>query len=130
MHNLILGMGNILLADEGVGVRVAQMLLEDEREDGAVVLDVGNALLDALPAIAAADRVVVVDAMKGGGTPGTVYRVSIDECACSGPIGSVHGFDFASVLHLAGRDEPPEMVVIGVEPECIDWSMELSQAVS
>ncbi len=82
-----------------------------------------------MPAIAAADRVIVVDAMKGGGTPGTVYRVAIDDCDNSGPIGSVHGFDLKSVLHLVGRAEPPEVVVIGIEPEAIGWSMELSAAV-
>lgn len=130
MKKLILGLGNLLLADEGVGVHVAQHLLAGESIDDLVVLDVGNALLDAMPAIAAADRVIVVDAMKGGGTPGTVYRVAIDDCANSGPIGSVHGFDLKSVLHLVGRAEPPEVVVIGIEPEAIGWSMELSAAVS
>ena len=130
MRNLVLGLGNVLLGDEGVGVHVAQRLLERERDDGTVVLDVGNALLDALPAIAAADKVVVVDAMQGGGTPGTVYRVAIDDCMSVGPIGSVHGFDLKSVLHLADRDDSPDVIVIGVEPGVVGWSTELSGAVT
>ena len=130
MKILVLGLGNLLLADEGVGVHVAQRLLDSEAIDDVVVLDVGNAVLDALPAIAAADKVIVVDAMKGGGVPGTVYRLSIEDCSSAGPIGSVHGFDMKSVLHLVGRKEPPEVTVIGVEPEVIGWSTELSLAVA
>ena len=130
MKNLVLGLGNLLLADEGVGVHVAQRLLDCESKDDVVVLDVGNAVLDAMPAIADAGKVIVVDAMKGGGTPGTVYRLSIEDCSSAGPIGSVHGFDMKSVLHLVGREEPPEVTVIGVEPEVIGWSTELSSAVA
>ena len=130
MKTLVLGLGNLLLADEGVGVHVAQQLLDSEAIDDVVVLDVGNAVLDALPAIAAADKVIVVDAMKGGGVPGTVYRLSIEDCSSAGPIGSVHGFDMKSVLHLVGRKEPPEVTVIGIEPEVIGWSTELSLAVA
>ena len=130
MKTLVLGLGNLLFADEGVGVHVAQRLLDGETIDDVVVLDVGNAVLDAMPAIAAADKVILVDAMKGGGAPGTVYRLSIEECSCAGPIGSVHGFDMKSVLHLVGRKEPPDVTVIGVEPEFIGWSTELSSAVA
>jgi hydrogenase maturation protease len=130
MKTLVLGLGNLLLADEGVGVHVAQRLLDSEAIDDVVVLDVGNAVLDALPAIAAADKIIVVDAMKGGEVPGTVYRLSIEDCSNAGPIGSVHGFDMKSVLHLVGRKEPPEVTVIGVEPEVIGWSTELSLAVA
>jgi hydrogenase maturation protease len=130
MRNLVLGLGNLLLADEGVGVHVALRLLEERRRDDSVVLDVGNALLDAMPAIAAAERVIVVDAMKGGGPPGTVYRLSLDECANANAIASVHGFDLTSVLHMVGRDEAPEVVVIGIEPELISWSTELSEPVA
>lgn len=130
MQTLVLGLGNFLLGDEGVGVHVAQQLLEGDKRGEAVVLDVGNALLDAMPAIAAADKVIVVDAMEGGESPGTIYRVPIADCENSGAIGSVHGFDMMSVLHMVGRKEPPEVVVIGIEPEVIGWSMELSAAVA
>ena len=130
MLNLVLGLGNLLLADEGVGVHVAQQMLDGEDNNDTVVLDVGNAVLDAMPAIAAADRVIVVDAMKGGGTPGSVYRVLLAECDSSGPIGSVHGFDLKSALFLAGRQDVPEVIVIGVEPDVIGWSTGLSDAVS
>jgi hydrogenase maturation protease len=129
MRNLILGLGNLLLADEGVGVHVAQNLLDLGQPEGTMVLDVGNAVIDALPAISAADKVIVVDAMNGGGPPGTVYRIALDDCVDPGPIGSVHGFDLKSVLHIINRKITPDVVVIGVEPESVSWSTELSPAV-
>jgi hydrogenase maturation protease len=130
MQHLVLGLGNLLLADEGVGVHVAQRLLEEAPLENAVVLDVGTAVLDAMPALAAADRIIVIDAMMGGGAPGTIYRVPFEDCRRSGAIGSVHGLDLGAVLHLAGCDRPVSVIVIGVEPADIGWSMELSGPVA
>lgn len=129
MQTLVLGLGNLSLADEGVGIHVAQHLIETDRRDDVVVLDVGSAVLDAIPAIAAADKVVVVDAMEGGGPPGSVYRVCIKDCNGSDPIGSVHGFDLKSALFMFDRETPPEVIVIGIEPEVVSWSTKLSCSV-
>jgi hydrogenase maturation protease len=130
MRKLVLGIGNFLLADEGVGVHVAQQLLADEEMRDVDVYDVGTAVFDVLPMMAEAERVVVVDAMKGGRPPGTIYRLSIEDCEHAGPLGSVHGFDMKSVLHLVDRDHLPEVTVIGVEPGLVSWSTDLSGAVS
>ncbi len=130
METLVLGMGNLLLGDEGVGVHAARTLREAEPPPGVEVMEVGTALLDALPAIAAAERIVVIDAMVGGGEPGSVYRVPLRACARPQPIGSVHGFDLSGVLALAGRSDPPPVLVVGVEPQRIDWSTELSPTVA
>ena len=126
---LVLGLGNLLLGDEGVGVHVAEELLRDPLPSGVVVLDVGTAVLDALPAMEAADRIVVVDAVQDGQAPGTVYRVPFDEMHHPEVIGSVHGFDLSRALALIGRHDRPEVVVIGVEPELVAWSLELSPPV-
>lgn len=126
---LVLGLGNQLLGDEGVGVHAAEELLRDPLPDGVVVLDVGTAILDALPAMQAADRIVVVDAVRGDRSPGTVYRVPFEDMCRPQVIGSVHGFDLSRALALSGRVDRPEVVVIGVEPQTIDWSLELSPAV-
>ncbi len=125
---LVLGLGNLLLCDEGVGVHAAQAL-QKECFDHVEIQDTGTAILDALPALERADRVIVLDAMKGGGTPGTIYRVMMDQCMGNTCIGSLHGFDLRSVMTLAGRETPPEVLVLGVEPAVIDWSMDLSPTV-
>jgi hydrogenase maturation protease len=127
METVVLGLGNLLLADEGVGVHAAHALL---REGLTNVVDVGTALLEALPALERADRVVVVDAVQAGGPPGSVYRVPLEKMQRKEVIASMHGFDLPRTLALAGRTEAPEVIVIGVEPATMSWSMELSPAVA
>jgi hydrogenase maturation protease len=126
MKTLILGMGNLLLCDEGVGVHIARALQQEALPPNVTVLDVGTAFLDALPAIEKADRIIVVDAMQGGEAPATIYRVPFDDCARPECIASLHGFDFSRTIFLAGRQSTPEVIVIGVEPAQIDWGTELS----
>ena len=129
MRTLILGIGNLLLRDEGVGVHVARAVARESLPSGVTALEVGTAFLDALPEIEKADRIVVVDAMEAGGSPGTIYRVPFEECARPSVIASMHGFDLSRVFFMAGSASPPEAVVIGVEPARIEWGLELSPEV-
>jgi hydrogenase maturation protease len=130
MKTLVLGLGNLLLCDEGVGVHAARALLEEGCPDGTTILDVGTAILDALPSIEQADRIIVVDAVKADGAPGSIYRMPFSDFIRAPVIASMHGFDLSRVLALAGRVDPPEVVVIGVEPAVIDWSLDLSSQVA
>jgi hydrogenase maturation protease len=97
---------------------------------GTEVLEVGTAVLDALPYLETADRVIIMDAMIADGQPGTVYRISYDDCQRPQTISSLHGFDLSRVLALAGRCDRPEVIVFGVEPGRIEWSLELSEPVA
>jgi len=129
VKTLILGIGNLLLTDEGVGCHAARALQEEALPEDVVVLEAGTDFLSALPEIEKADRIVIVDAMQGDEAPGTVYRVPFEECLKPQCIASLHGFDVSRTLYLAGRDTVPEVVVFGVEPALIDWGTELSPAV-
>jgi hydrogenase maturation protease len=130
MKILVLGLGNLLLADEGVGVHVARALMAGELPEGVTVLDVGTAVLDALPAMGDAERIIVVDAVKADCEPGTVYKMPFDAFARPECIASMHGFDLSRVLYLTQRKDTPEVVVIGVEPDRIEWSLDLSPRVA
>lgn len=127
---LILGIGNLLLADEGVGVHAARALMAERRPPGVEVLEVGTAILDALPSLKKARRLIILDAMRAQGAPGAVYRVPLDRCQSSSVVASLHGFDLARVLALAGRSDLPDGVVFGVEPARLEWSMDLSPEVA
>lgn len=127
---LILGLGNLLLADEGVGVHAAQMIAKTGHTDDVAILDVGTAVLDALPELETARRVIIIDAFKADGPPGSVYHIPYDDCLRPSTIASLHGFDLSRVLAMAGRDRCLEITVIGVEPARIDWSMDLSPEVA
>jgi len=131
LKTVILGIGNLLLGDEGVGVHAALALIDESRlPKETEVLAIGTALLDALPALEKADRVIVMDAMKAGRAPGTVYRIPLNHCRRPQTIASLHGFDLSRVLTLAGRSDRPEVLVFGVEPARMCWSMELSEPVA
>lgn len=128
---LVLGLGNLLLGDEGAGVHAARRLSEQGGlPEDVRVLDVGTAVLDVLDDLETAGRVVVVDAMAGGGPPGTIYRVPLEGCRSPSHLGSMHGFDIRRVLALTRRVEPPEAVVLGIEPGFMGWSLDLSPPVA
>ena len=74
MGKLVVGVGNVLLGDEGVGCHVAHALEELSLPD-VKVID-GGTCPDALQLVEGADKLVIVDAVKGGGMPGQVYRFS------------------------------------------------------
>ncbi|MRR05914.1 MAG: hydrogenase maturation protease [Deltaproteobacteria bacterium] len=126
VRTIILGIGNFLLADEGVGVHIARALRQEGLPENVEALEVGTAFLAALPEIERADRIIIVDAMRADHAPGTVYRVPFDDCVKPECIASLHGFDLSRTIYLAGKETPPEVIVIGVEPALIDWGTELS----
>lgn len=130
MRTLILGLGNELLGDEGVGVHGARLLQKQELPADTKVLEIGTAILDFLPQLEQAERIIVLDAMKGGATPGTVYKIPLDHCSGSTCIASMHGFDIFRTMALTGCREVPPVMVFGVEPKTIEWSMSLSPQVA
>lgn len=130
MKTLVLGIGNLLSGDGGLGVHAARKLLENDLPEETKVLEIGTSILDALPDLEVAERVIVIDAMNGECEPGTVYRILLDQCRNSLCIGTMHGFDLFRVLELAKRDIPPQVLLFGVEPADLDVSMELSSEVS
>jgi hydrogenase maturation protease len=125
---LVIGLGNELLMDDGVGVHAVREL-QRTGVQGAVVAEVGVALLDALPLLEKADRVLAIDAMRAGGVPGTIYRFGPDDVAVQDCSASLHELGLIQALQLLERTSPPEVVVLGVEPHTIDYGMELTPSV-
>ena len=126
---VILGVGNLLLSDEGVGVHVANQLMEMDLPAEVSVVEGGTDGFGLIDIITEADRLIVVDAVKGGGAPGSIYHFDIDEVRdCpSGFKTSVHQIGILEVINLAGLiGKKPWTTVIGVEPKSLDMSMELS----
>lgn len=130
MQTIILGLGNDLLGDEGVGVHAARLLQREALPPDTKVIEVGTAILKSMSEWEEADRIIVVDAMKGEGAPGTIYKISLEDCSGSPCIASMHGFDIFRVMSLLGRKRPPPVTVFGVEPERIHWSMSLSPPIA
>jgi len=131
MKTAIVGMGNILMKDDGVGVHVVRALGERELPANVTLLDAGTDP-DAAYEIADANRVIVIDAARGGEDPGTIYRLP-DRVACEavGVTRTCHDMSLLRTLRDSRQpDDPIEILVIGVEPRAIDLGLELSEVVA
>jgi len=125
----VAGLGNVLLMDDGVGVHAIEQLRKDPPPH-ACLAGVGTAVLYALDLIEWADKIIAIDAVKAGGPPGTLYAFDGDGAAERDHPVSLHELNLLGALRLLGPDHPrPEIVIVGVEPETIDYGLELSPAV-
>jgi len=128
---LIIGVGNLILRDEGIGVHAVRALERKTLPPQVEVIDGGTATIELLPAIQAAERIIVIDALRGGGLPGTIYRVSPEDLMVDAErLLSLHQVGLLEVLGMARQlGGNPEVVIIGVEPKEIAWGMELTPEV-
>ncbi len=130
----ILGIGNTLGGDDGVGVRAVEALgTERNIPKGIRLLDVGVLGMDVLAWVPPDELVVVLDAVRGRGEPGTLHRLNLEEIpAPAQPRISVHDLGIADVLHAArllGR--PLRGTLLGVEPAHVaTFTTELSPPVA
>jgi hydrogenase maturation protease len=126
---LVLGIGNLLLSDDGVGVHAVRELRKQPRA-GVLVTEVGTAILDTVSLLAWADRVLVIDALHAKGASGTIYWAPFANILQSPGRLSLHELDLSAALALMPRDlNPPEIYVLGVEPGSLDVGLELSPPV-
>lgn len=126
---LVLGLGNILLRDEGIGVRVVQTLQSMNLPDHVEALDGATAGLALLDILAERRKLIVVDAVDGEYPPGTVVRMTREDLAPpDGAAVSLHGLGLAEVLKLSERlrISPDEIVILGVKPARLEYGLELS----
>jgi len=126
---MILGVGNLLLRDEGVGVHAAVNLQRFPLPGRIEVVEGGTDGFKLFHLIMETDRLIVVDCVKGGDEPGSIYRFNIEDYDHFPDIykTSVHQISIEEVITLSGTMRtPPPTTIIGIEPEEIFMSMELS----
>lgn len=129
----VIGLGNPLLTDDGVGL----VLLEALRADGWVdveLVDGGTWGLSLLPVLADCDRVLVLDAVRAGHEPGTVVQGSGHDVQklYRFPL-SPHQIDLSEVMAAAAMTDglPEQIWVVGVEPASTDGPLvELTEPVA
>ena len=126
----VIGIGNILMRDDGIGVHAVRELERRDLSDSVVCIDGGTASFEALDAADGCDTLIVLDALEKGGKPGTVYRLTIEEWRTERGI-SLHDvtlFDAISISDALDRRTRP-VIVFGVEPGEISPGVELTPAV-
>lgn len=131
---LVLGVGNMLLADEGTGSRVVEELHRGyEIPDNLEVIDGGTMGMDLLPYLDDRSHLIVIDAVNTGtGKPGHTVRLELeDPPSFFRTMVSPHQLGMAEVLGVAAMMEsmPPNIIVIGIEPASLETSLELSPEV-
>lgn len=134
MRTVILGIGNTILSDEGVGVRAAEALQACHAlPEGVEVIDGGTAGMELLGPLTGVDLLVILDAVKAGRPPGTVVKLAGKQV----PVFfrsklSPHQISICDVLaslEFSG-DPPGDMVLIGVEPESLELGLDLTPTVA
>lgn len=126
---LVLGIGNLLLTDEGLGVHAVKTLLQEDWPAGVEFADGGTWTQDMVFWIKDYRQLLVLDVVKGGREPGTMYRFSEDDLRSNEDQRlSLHDIDLLDSLNMAGMvGTKPELTVLGMEPEDFTtWSMEMT----
>ena len=135
MNILVLGLGNILLSDEGVGVRAAEALMARRHlPEGVDIVDGGTSGMDLLETMMGRDMIVVVDAISATGRdPGDIIRLDGEELdqffrqrMSPHQIGLS---DVLATLKLMGS-APAELVLFGIVPNNMELGMELTSPVA
>jgi len=124
----VVGVGNLLLKDEGIGVHIARALQQIDIPHNVKIID-GGTSLDLPDCLENVDKLIIIDAVKTGGQPGTIYRFHpYDMDIESEGIISLHELGLAQSLRMMRLigNEPKETVIIGIEPKEINWGTELS----
>ena len=131
---LVLGLGNILLQDEGLGVRAVERLAARYRLPPEVqVMDGGVMGLDLLPHLEGVTHLLIADAVQTGQPPGSMVRLEGEAIPAALQVKmSMHQVGLQELLALASfQGTLPERVVLwGLEPASLDWGLELSAPIA
>jgi hydrogenase maturation protease len=122
---LILGVGNLLRSDDGVGLHVIEALRKEETGDNIDLIEAVSGL-DILDAIKGYDRIILVDAIKTGGEPGIIYQLSLEDFKDKQTVNSFSthlNMDIPTMLELGNRlfpkKMPEDIQIIAIEAEDI-----------
>ncbi len=119
MKTLILGLGNPILSDDGVGLRVAGILENMVNQPEITVAEASAGGLNLLDLIAGFDRVIIIDAIQTrSGQAGQIYRFGPEALEATYNTGSVHDVDFPTALELGrrlGMALPQQITIFAIE---------------
>jgi len=129
---VVIGVGNTILSDDGVGVHAARLLESEPRVPaGVTILDGGTIGLELMPYVSDASRVLFLDAVNSGAAPGTLTRMAGGDLLGLSGGENVHQLGVADLIAALAlvSTRPQEIVVLGVQPAITDWGTTLSPEV-
>lgn len=128
---VIIGIGNPLCGDDGVGIALLETLTGRVAAD---CVDAGTSAMQVVHALAGRRRALLLDCARMGLTPGDIRRFTLDDIADEQilPRLSMHEGDLLTFLTLARQlgDAPASLVLFGIEPDNVEMGMALSPAIT
>ena len=127
---VIIGIGNLLLMDEGVGIHIINTLEEYNLPQNVEIYDGGTGGFKLIDLLHGANRVIFIDAVETGKTPGTVTTFNSKDVYSLRPKKkySLHDTDLLEVIKMTELlDNPPEIEIMGVQPKIINYGTTLSK---
>jgi hydrogenase maturation protease len=125
---VIIGVGNLLMKDEGVGIHAIRELEQLNLPADVNLID-GGTSPDLIACTRAGAKMIIIDSAKAGCEPGAIYRFRPEDLAAEkAALASAHQMGVVenlAMMELAGN-KPAEVIIIGIEPAEIAWGMELS----
>lgn len=130
MDDVVLGVGNVLMGDEGLGVRAAERL-RDRAPPGVRVVEAGALGPTTLVEVEGARHLLVLDAVDAGLAPGSIVRFEGADLVPHGPVLSAHEFGVTDLLALLAQrgDLPEETILLGMQPAVLEPRVSLSPEV-
>jgi len=129
----VVGLGNILLKDEGVGVRCVELLRSRNLNQDVKIVDGATMGFDLLEEMRGFDRVVLVDAVDMGKEPGYIASFGAEELlkVAGGKKFSLHEFNLVDVIQLGKKLGYPmdKVRIVGIQPAEVGWGSRLSKII-
>jgi hydrogenase maturation protease len=136
MHTLVLGIGNTLLSDEGVGVHVIHQMQQQHSDlPNTRFIDGGTLSFTLAAEIEEADNLIVIDATQLHAEPGTIKTFvdqEMDRFLGTGNKRSVHEVGLLDLIHISRMTGhfPKHRALIGIQPQKVDWGESPTDSVS
>jgi len=132
---VVLGLGNPLMADEGVGVRLLEQLAgRADKYPSVEFIDAGTEGMAILHHLAGRQKAIILDCASMGTKPGTIRRFNPEQVETVKVLNhySLHEIDVLKVIDLSSRlgQRPEEIVFFGIEPERVEPAQTLSQTIT
>jgi hydrogenase maturation protease len=129
---IVIGLGNTLMSDEGVGVRVVQRLLDFAGRFPSVdFAEAGTGGMSILHLIRDKDKAIFIDCAKIGEEPGVIRKFTPQEIKSAKVLAhqSLHEFDLIKIINMAYKlgQCPAEVIIFGIEPQSVKPGRELSK---
>lgn len=124
---IVLGVGNFLLSDEGLGIHAVHELQKLNFPPQVAVIEGGTSGFDLIQLLQEGEAAIIIDCIDAGVKPGTILHLNAEEIEPEPHryLFSVHEFDLKYAISLAKEVLPPT-IIYGIQPVEITWGLELS----